>query len=904
MKIGETIANDLEVTAFLGKGGMGNVYQVHDRRWGQVYALKSPKPEVFVKPGGQEDFVREAETWIHLKAHPHVVACYFVFLWEGFPHILAEYVAGGSLADWIVSRKLYQGGKEAALLRILDVAIQFAWGLHSAHEQGLVHQDIKPANVMMTEQGIVKITDFGLAKARTLAGEGGKKVEQAEQSILVSFGGMTPAYCSPEQAYGRPLSRKTDIWSWGVSILQMFVGTITWKIGAAAREALASHASTHEMIPAMPPELVRLLSHCLQPQPADRPATMAQIAEELQAIYEQQAQQAYPRKVSETTPPEITKLINQANSLLALGRPEAALTACDQALHLDPYSLPQIHLLKGEALAQLGRPEEALGALPWWITGWEPTLALAHFGKDEVLARLRQLRTTLPHTTVVPPHLTHSRHWIGIDFGTTKSCVAVLQDGKPVIIPNRGGARATPSIAARSEALGWVVGEAAQQHAVRNPEQTVFSLHWLIGSTSDDPRIERFDQEAHSPRDIAAVILQQLKSDAENYLGAVVTRAVVTVPVSFNAAQRQVIQDACEMIGLSRAEMITASNAAALAYGWKKQTHEYFVVYDIGGNACNISILLLDVGVFEVKSTNGDTHLGGDDFDQRIVNWLANEFRKEQRIDLRQDRAALLRLKEAAEKAKKDLSSCLQTEIHLPFIAGPKHLTMTLSRTKLEQLVEDLIKRSRDVVMRALSDAYLRSSDVNEVVLVGGQTRMPAVQTMIRDLFGRKPNRGVNPDEAVAIGAAIRGAVLAGEVKDILLLNATPHALGIETHGGVFTPVIKRHTTFPTQKSRVFSTARNNQSSIAIHLLQEEQEGAKNKRLVGSLLFDGIPPAPRGVPRIEITVDVNSDGRTMLSARDKSTGREQKVMVLLSFLGQPAPTPPSYSSRLLPVLLE
>ncbi len=489
---------------------------------------------------------------------------------------------------------------------------------------------------------------------------------------------------------------------------------------------------------------------------------------------------------------------------------------------------------------------------------------------------------------------------IGIDLGTTNSCVAVMEGGEPVVIPNAEGARTTPSIVAINKSGERLVGEVAKRQAITNPENTIYSIKRFMGRKYDDIEVDRDKRivpfkvvrasngdawvevqgKQYSPPEISAMILQKLKADSEAYLGERVTQAVITVPAYFNDAQRQATRDAGRIAGLDVLRIINEPTAASLAYGLDKKKDERIAVYDLGGGTFDISILELGDGVFEVKSTNGDTHLGGDDFDQRVINWLADEFRKEQGIDLRQDRMALQRLKEAAEKAKKELSSSMQTEINLPFItadaSGPKHMTMTLSRSKLEQLVEDLIEKSRGPVMKALADADARPGNIQEVVLVGGQTRMPAVQTLVRRIFDRDPHRGVNPDEVVAVGAAIQAGVLTGDVKDVLLLDVTPLSLGIETLGGVSTRLIERNTTIPTQKGQVFSTASDNQPSVEINVLQGEREFAKDNRSLGSFILDGIPPSPRGIPQIEVTFDIDANGIVNVSAKDKAPGASRK----------------------------
>ncbi len=496
---------------------------------------------------------------------------------------------------------------------------------------------------------------------------------------------------------------------------------------------------------------------------------------------------------------------------------------------------------------------------------------------------------------------------IGIDLGTTNSVVAVMEGGEPTVLENSEGSRLTPSVVAITKSGERLVGQVAKRQAVTNPENTVFSIKRLMGRKYDDPEVQRTIKSVpykitrapngdvrvvlggreYSPPEISAMILQKMRIDAEAKLGEKITQAVITVPAYFNDAQRQATKDAGTIAGLEVLRIINEPTAASLAYGLdKKKNDETIAVYDLGGGTFDISILQLGEGVFEVKATNGDTHLGGDDFDQRIIDWLADEFRKDQGIDLRNDRMALQRLKEAAERAKIELSSAMQTEINLPFItadaSGPKHLVMTLTRAKLEQLVGDLIERTRGPVMQALQDAGIKASDVNEVVLVGGQTRMPAVIEMVRKIFNKEPHKGVNPDEVVAIGAAIQAGVLKGEVKDVLLLDVTPLSLGVETLGGVMTKLIPRNTTIPARKSEVFSTAEDNQSAVEIHVLQGERELARDNKSLGRFRLEGIPPAPRGVPQIEVTFDIDANGILNVTARDKATGREQKITITAS----------------------
>ncbi len=511
-----------------------------------------------------------------------------------------------------------------------------------------------------------------------------------------------------------------------------------------------------------------------------------------------------------------------------------------------------------------------------------------------------------PAVTISDREAFHMGKIIGIDLGTTNSCVAIMEGGEPKVLTNQEGARTTPSVVAVTDSGERLVGQVAKRQAITNPQNTVFAVKRLIGRKYAAPEVQgdikilpykiaqASNGDAHitlqgkeySPAEISSMVLVKMKQTAEDYLGEKLTDAVITVPAYFNDSQRQATKDAGRVAGLNVLRIINEPTAAALAYGLDKKKDEKIAVFDLGGGTFDISILELGEGVFEVKSTNGDTHLGGEDFDLRVIDWLADEFKKDQGIDLRGDRMALQRLKEAAEKAKMELSTAMETDINLPFItadaSGPKHLNVKLTRAKLEAMVEDLINKVEGPCRTAIKDAGLSAKEIDEVILVGGMTRMPAVAQKVKDIFGKEPHRGVNPDEVVAIGAAIQGGVLGGDVKDVLLLDVTPLSLGIETLGGVMTKLIEKNTTIPTRKSQIFSTAADSQPAVSIHVLQGEREMAGNNKTLGRFELVGIPPAPRGVPQVEVTFDIDANGIVHVNAKDLGTGKEQSIKITAS----------------------
>lgn len=491
---------------------------------------------------------------------------------------------------------------------------------------------------------------------------------------------------------------------------------------------------------------------------------------------------------------------------------------------------------------------------------------------------------------------------LGIDLGTTNSAMAIVEAGEPRILENKEGNRTTPSVVAVNKSGERMVGVIAKRQAVTNPENTVFSVKRLIGRSFEDKEIQediklvpykiikanggvkvKVGDKEHTPQEVSAMILQKLKSDAEEKLGETITEAVITVPAYFNDSQRQATKDAGKIAGLEVKRIINEPTAAALAYGFNKKKDEKIVVYDLGGGTFDVSVLEVGDDTVEVKATNGDTHLGGDDFDQRIINWIVDEFKKDQGVDLSKDQMALQRLKEAAEKAKHELSSSVETEINQPFItvdaSGPKHLNLKLTRAKLEELVDDLVQGTLEPCKKALADAKLEVKDINEVILVGGMTRMPAVQEVVKKFFGKEPHKGINPDEVVALGAAIQGGVLAGDVKDVLLLDVTPLSLGIETMGGISTKLIEKNTTIPSAKTQVFSTAADNQPSVEINVIQGDREMATDNKSLGRFILDGIPPAPRGLPQVEVTFDIDANGILSVKAKDKATNKEQSIRI-------------------------
>jgi molecular chaperone DnaK len=798
----------------LGSGTFGEVYMgehVHLKTFAAIKVLRDR-----LAGGEMEAFLSEARSIARLQ-HPHIVLVLDFAVEKNIPFFVMDYASNGTL------RGRHPRGTPLPSETIVSFVKQIADALQYAHDEKLIHRDVKPENILLGQHEEILLSDFGIA---TIAqSSGSMKTQDIAGTVL---------YMAPEQIQGKP-RYASDQYALGIIIYQWLTGTTPF------RGSHVEIVTQHLTVP--PPPL---------------------------------------RTIVSTIPVEVEQVVLTAlakDPKRRFGSVRAFANALEQAYKIP---LPFADRPNGPPPPRQPKPEP-----PPKKVFHESASPRPQYGRSKV---------------------------IGIDLGTTNSCVAVMENGVPTVIPNAEGARITPSIVAFTKKGLRLVGEAAKRQAVINPENTIYSIKRFLGRKYDDPQV---DHERHhvpykvvrasngdawvevqgkqySPQEISAMILQKLKTDAEVYLGAHITQAVITVPSYFNHTQRQATKDAGRIAGLEVLRIINEPTAASLAYGLEKKKDGRIAVYDLGGGTFNISILELGEGVFEVKSTSGDTHLGGDDFDHRIIDWMANEFHKGQGINLRQDGMALQRLKEAAEQAKKELSSLMQTEINLPFItrdtSGPKHLNLTLTRSKLEELVKDLIEKSRGPVMKALSDASIRPGDFNEVVLVGGQTRMPAVQTLVRRIFDRELKRHTDLSEAVAIGAAIQSGVLTGDVKDVLLLDVTPFSLGIETLGGVFTRLIERNTTIPIQKSQVFSTALDekipnlspkddSKASVEIKVLQSRDESAKDSRLLGSLFLEGISLAPRDTPQIEVIFDINAKGFLSVLARETISESEQKMVI-------------------------
>lgn len=829
-----------EILRELGRGGMGKVYLANDTLLDRKVAIKvvsfalvereQADLEVF-----SERLVREAKIAASLD-HPGIVAVYQVGRVDekpekpGKPYIVMQFVDGPDL-DSLLTHHSFERRETVRILKEVGFALDYA------HEKGVIHRDIKPANIMLAHGQTVKLCDFGIAKSMAPLGKA--------SSVLMG----TPNYMAPEQLMYKPLDRRTDQWALGVVAYLMLSGRLPFQ--GVDNESLAgqicygSPPPLRELDPTLAPGASEVVARALSKDPRGRFPTCSEFASELAVALRPPFRH-----------PSVTRKIARAQS-------------------------PTRH-----HTAKPPQPAESSPESEQADTGKHDT------GNDQTVAGDLDGREASKHQSNV----------IGIDLGTTNSVVALMEGGRSVIVPDRQGGRATPSVVGFTKTGEQTVGQAAKRRAVTDPETTIYSISKLMGRQFNEIDEEMKQSVAYrlvagangeacvdilgkkySPPEISAMILTKLKENAESYLGETVTRVIITVPAGSSHAQRQAINDAAKLAGLEVIRIINAPTAAALAYALNKHRQETIAVYSFGGGAFDISILEVGDGLIEVKSINGDTRFGGDNIDQRLIDWLVEEFKRDQGLDVSRDRVALQRLREAAEQAKIELSTLLETEINLPFLAadatGPKHLAIKLSRMTFEQMVNTILRRSVEPCKQAMRDADVTPEEIDEVVLVGGSTRIPKVQQIVEELFGKEPNKSVNPFEGIAAGGAIQAGILGGEVQNLILLDATPHSLGIKTFDGAFARVIERNTMLPTRKSEVFSTVADKQVSVEIKVYEGERAMARDNRLLHTFRLVGIPPAPRGTPRVEVTFDVDANGSLQVIARDLATDNKQKITI-------------------------